>query len=150
MKELGGVAVAAHPYDKSIDRPSSDAIFTLDGISAIEGLNARRKPGVNDLAIEAADHMNLPCTGASGAHELSEIGKAATLFRDTVASEADLVLQLRAGTVFSVAIGVTPGAMERTDRGPERRDRREGGRAPDRDRGRGPRRDGRRGGRDRR
>lgn len=148
VRELGGVAVAAHPYDKSIERPSGDAIFTLEGISAIEGLNARRKPGVNDLAIEAADHMNLPCTGASGAHELSEIGKAATLFRDAVAGEADLVLQLRAGTVFSVAIGVTPGKMERTDGGPERRDRREGGRAPDR--GRGPRRDGRRGGRDRR
>jgi predicted metal-dependent phosphoesterase TrpH len=147
VRELGGAAVAAHPYDKSIERPSGDVIFTLDGLSAIEGLNARRKPAVNDLAIEAADHMNLPCTGASGAHELAEIGRAATLFRDPVATEADLVAQLRAGTVFSVAIGVTPGAAERSERGPERRDRREGGRGGDRDRGRGPRRDGRRGGR---
>lgn len=150
VRELGGAVVAAHPYDKSIDRPSGDVVFTLDGLSAIEGLNARRKPAVNDLAIEAADHMNLPCTGASGAHELAEIGKAATLFRDPVATEADLVAQLRAGTVFSVAIGVTPGAAERSDRGPERRERRDGGRGGDRDRGRGPRRDGRRGGRDRR
>jgi hypothetical protein len=64
--------------------------------------------------------MNLPCTGSSGAMgSLDEIGKAATLFRDTVASEADLVQQLRAGTVFCVAIGVSPGAAERA--GPRER-----------------------------
>ena len=123
VKELGGVAVAAHPYDKTIDRPSGDFIFTLDGLSAIEGLNARRKGPANDLAVEAADHMNLPCTGASGALDAAdEIGKAATLFRDPVATEADLVAQLRAGTVFCVAIGVTPGAAEPgRERGADRR-----------------------------
>lgn len=139
VRELGGVAVAAHPYDKSIERPSGDVIFTLDGLAAIEGLNAVRRPAVNDLAMEAADHMNLPCTGGSGAHELGDIGKAATLFRDPVRSEADLVEQLRGGTIFSVAIGVTPGAAERAERGGERgerRDRREGGR-PDHRRDRG-------------
>jgi len=155
VREMGGVVVAAHPYDKTIERPSGDVIFTLDGLCAIEGLNARRKGPANDLAIEAADHMSLPCVGASGAHELSDIGKAATLFRDPVTSEADLVAQLRSGTVFSVAIGVTPGAAPGSDRGErrdrggpgERRDRRDG----DRDRGvrRGGDRDrgGRRGGR---
>jgi len=155
VQALGGVAVAAHPYDKSIERPSGDVIFTLDGLSAIEGLNARRKGPANDLAVEAADHMNLPCTGASGAHELEEIGKAATLFKEPIASEADLVAQLRAGAVFAVAIGVSPGAAA-ADRGPaghERRDRherRDGGARHDHGdrggRGRGPRR----GGRDRR
>lgn len=156
VRDLGGAVVAAHPYDKSVERPSGDFIFTLDGLSAIEGLNARRRGPANDLAVEAADHMNLPCTGASGALEsLDEIGKAATLFREPVASEADLVRQLRAGSVFCVAIGVSPagpergaGRGERGERGGERRDR--GGRR-DGDRGdRGPRRDGgRRGGRGR-
>jgi predicted metal-dependent phosphoesterase TrpH len=123
VRELGGVAVAAHPYDKTIDRPSGDFIFTLDGLAAIEGLNGRVKGAANDLAVEAADHMSLPCTGASGAHaSLDEIGKAATLFRDPVASEAELVAQLRAGTVFCVAIGVTPQPASR-DTG-ERRERR--------------------------
>jgi PHP-associated len=127
VKELGGVAVAAHPYDKSVERPSGDFIFTLDGLAAIEGLNARRKGPANDLAVEAADHMSLPCTGASGAlGALDEIGKAATLFRDPVASEEDVVRQLRSGTVFCVAIGVSPGAAEPgrgERRGPERRER---------------------------
>ena len=109
VRDLGGVVVAAHPYDKSVERPSGDFIFTLDGLSALEGLNARRKGPSNDLAVEAADHMNLPCVGASGAHPtLDDIGKAATLFRSPVASEADLVRQLDAGHVFCVAIGVTP------------------------------------------
>lgn len=153
VRELGGVAVAAHPYDKTIERPSGDVVFTLEGLAAIEGLNATRRGAINDLAMEAADHMNLPCTGASGAHELADIGKAATLFKLPVATEADLVEQLRAGTVFSVAIGVTPGTVERADHG---RDRRDGGhgrdRGHDRDRGgRGGhgRGGGRRGGRDR-
>jgi hypothetical protein len=156
VKDLGGVVVAAHPYDKSVERPSGDFIFTLDGLSAVEGLNTRRKGPANDLAVEAADHMNLPCTGASGAlGSLDEIGKAATLFRDPVTSEADLVQQLRAGSVFCVAIGVSPGAAEggRAERrGPERRERGEhGGERGDRGEGggrrRGPRGRGGRGGR---
>ena len=108
VAEMGGAAVAAHPYDKSIERPSGDFIFTLDGLSALEGLNARRAGPANDLAVEAADHMSLPCIGSSGAHQLDEIGRAATLFREPVAGEADLVRQLRAGTVFCVAIGPQP------------------------------------------
>jgi predicted metal-dependent phosphoesterase TrpH len=122
VKELGGVVVAAHPYDKTVERPSGDFIFTLDGLAAVEGLNTRRKGPTNDLAVEAADHMNLPCTGASGAMgAVEEIGKAATLFRDPVASEEDLVRQLRAGTIWCVALGVTPGAEEASrDRGERR------------------------------
>lgn len=122
VNELGGVVIAAHPYDKTVERPSGDFIFTLDGLCAIEGLNTRRKGPANDLAIEAADHMNLPCVGASGAHLGEEIGKAATLFRNPVSSEADLVAQLASGTVFCVAIGVTPtGDTGRGERGPSDR-----------------------------
>jgi predicted metal-dependent phosphoesterase TrpH len=142
VRELGGVVVAAHPYDKTIERPSGDFIFTLDGLSAVEGLNARRKGPANDLAIEAADHMNLPCIGSSGAQgSLDELGKAATLFRDPVTSEADLVAQLRAGTVFCVAIGVQPSGDGAREHG-ERRERRGGDRPREGGRGEGGRRRG--------
>jgi predicted metal-dependent phosphoesterase TrpH len=146
VSELGGVAIAAHPYDKSIERPSGDVIFTLDGLCAVEGLNGRRKSGANDLAIEAADHMNLPCTGASGAHELADIGKAATLFRDAVKSEADVVAQLKAGTVYCVAIGVTPRPADDRERGGRERGPRDAGRGGFHGEGRGGDRGGRRGG----
>jgi hypothetical protein len=88
----------------------------------------------------------LPCVAGSGARDsLGEIGGAATLFRDPVACEADLVAQLKAGTVFSVAIGVTPGTnadrggREAGGRGGDRRGDRRGGDRRDRP-GRAPRR----------
>ena len=143
VREMGAAVVAAHPYDKSVERPSGDFIFTLEGLHALEGLNARRKGPANDLAIEAADHMSLPCVGASGAQPtLDDIGKAATLFRDPVASEADLVRQIQAGSVFCVSIGPPPQPQ------PERRGERHERRGGDGERrgGRGGRR---RGGRDR-
>lgn len=149
VQALGGVAVAAHPYDKTIDHPSGDFIFTLDGLAAIEGLHGRKKGSHNDLAIEAADHLNLPCVGGSGAlGAAAEVGTAATLFRDPVASEADVVAQLRAGTVFCVALGVTPPPPGRDARGGQDRGGRDGHRGregrggPGRSGGRGgPRRD---------
>ena len=147
VRELGGAVVAAHPYDKTVEKPSGDFIFTLDGLAAIEGLNARRQGPANDLAVEAADHMNLPCTGASGALDgLDPIGKAATLFKEPVASEADLVRQLRAGSVFCVAIGVSPASPEAGGRGerrpPRDADRRHGGHGGHGGRGEGGRGDG--------
>ncbi len=131
VRELDGVVVAAHPYDKTIERPSGDFIFTLEGLGALEGLNARRKGPANDLAVEAADHMSLPCVAGSGAHpSLDDVGKAATLFREPVAGEADLVRQIRAGVVYCVAIGVTPQPQGQGGRGADRgggSDRRGGG-----------------------
>jgi predicted metal-dependent phosphoesterase TrpH len=137
VNEMGGAVVAAHPYDKTIERPSGDFIFTLDGLSAIEGLNARRGKGpASDLAMEAADHMGLPCTGASGAQDsLDEIGKAATLFRQPVGSEADVVAQIRSGGIFSVAIGVAPRPPEQREHARGDRGGRGGGRGERGERG---------------
>ena len=151
VREMGGVVVAAHPYDKSVERPSGDFIFTLEGLSALEGLNVRRKGPSNDLAVEAADHLNLPCVGASGAHPtLDDIGKGATLFREPIASEADLVRQIEAGHVFCVAIGASPHSAGRSERrgGDRPGGTRHGGGGERRGGDRGGR--GRRGGRDRR
>jgi predicted metal-dependent phosphoesterase TrpH len=149
VREMRGVVVAAHPYDKSVERPSGDFIFTLEGLSALEGLNVRRKGPANDLAVEAADHLNLPCIGASGAHPtLDDIGKAATLFREPVANEADLVRQLEAGQVFCVAIGASPQSAGRAEYRGERASPARHGGGGERH-GRGDRGRGRRGGRER-
>ncbi len=151
--ELGGVTVAAHPYDKTMERPSGDFIFTLEGLAAVEGLNARRRGPSNDLAVEAADHMGLPCVGVSGALDsIDVVGAAATLFRDPVANEADLVRQVKARTIFCVAVGVTPGAAagrgegRRGEGGRYQAGRREGGAREGARRDRGRRGGDRRGG----
>jgi len=152
VQALGGAVVAAHPYDRGLAPSAGDAVFTLDGLAAVEGLHGRRRGGHDDLAIEAADHLNLPCVGGSGALEaVKEIGGAATLFKEPIADEAGLVAALRAGAVFCVALGVKPppperggrgGRDERGGRGGGREER--GGRGGGRDdrggRGRGPRR----------
>lgn len=149
--ERGGVVVAAHPYDKGIDRPSGDFIFTVEGLSAIEGLNARCSRAANDLAVEAADHLNLPCVAGSGAlGSLDDVGRVATLVREPVTDEAGLVAQIRSGGVYCVTIGGVAhpatvdarGGSDRAPRGP-RRDR-------DRDEQRRPRGGDRRGPRTRR
>jgi predicted metal-dependent phosphoesterase TrpH len=111
VASLGGAAVAAHPYDKALAPASADALFTLDGLAAIEGLHGRSRSGANDLAVEAADHLGLPCVGGSGAlGSLEEFGTAATLFREPVADEAGLVAQLKAGACWAAALGVVPSA----------------------------------------
>jgi predicted metal-dependent phosphoesterase TrpH len=124
VASLGGVAVAAHPYDKTLSPASADAIFTLDGLTAVEGLHGRSRSGANDLAVEAADHLGLPCVGGSGALvSLDEMGTAATLFREPVADEAGLVAQLRAGACWAATIGLAASApSEAASRPGTRRD----------------------------
>jgi predicted metal-dependent phosphoesterase TrpH len=104
---LGGAVVAAHPYDKTLAPACADAVFTLDGLAALEGLHGRSRHEANDLAVEAADHLGLPCVGGSGAlTSLDQLGTAATLLREPVIDEAGLVRQLRAGTCWAAALGV--------------------------------------------
>lgn len=124
VASLGGAAVAAHPYDKTLAPASADALFTLDGLAAVEGLHGRSRSGANDLAVEAADHLGLPCVGGSGAlGSLDELGTAATLFREPVADEAGLVTQLKAGACWAAALGVALSApSEAASRPGTRRD----------------------------
>jgi predicted metal-dependent phosphoesterase TrpH len=104
---LGAAVVAAHPYDKLLAPACADAVFTLDGLAALEGLHGRSRHEVNDLAVEAADHLGLPCVGGSGAlTSLDDLGTAATLLREPVTDEAGLVRQLRAGTCWAATLGV--------------------------------------------
>ena len=72
--ELGGIAVAAHPYDK-LRGGVGDLSFMLD-FDAIE-LNGRNIIG-NGRAIQAAEQHNIPLIGASDAHTLQEIGTICT------------------------------------------------------------------------
>ncbi len=114
VASLGGVAVAAHPYDKALTGVSGDAVFTLDGLAAVEGLHGRSPGRANDLAVEAADHLGLPCVGGSGAlASLDELGTAATLFREPVAGEADLVARLRAGACWAASLSAPSEAASR-------------------------------------
>ncbi|AKU90441.1 PHP-associated domain-containing protein [Vulgatibacter incomptus] len=140
----GGAVVAAHPYDRDLEKPMGDFVFTLRSLTAVEGYTGTRRVNVNELAIEAADHLSVPCVGGSGAMAgYDEIGTAATLFKEPVRDEAELVRALRDGAVWAVAVGVPPrfhgddvaARPPREERGGRRPWERRGGRGGGRGRG---------------
>src|SRR5262249_33731621 len=79
---LGAVVVAARPYDRDFPTPALDQVLSMQGLSAIEGFNARVRQPANDLAVEAAEKLGRPSVGGSDAKRaLGEGGRGATSFR---------------------------------------------------------------------
>ena len=114
VERLGGVIIAAHPYDRSTEESPGDSIVQLKGISAVEVLNASRTSMANELAEEVAAGSGLPGVGGSDAREsLDLFGKVATLFGKQLQNEADLIACIKSFDVWPVslgkpAIGMTP------------------------------------------
>jgi predicted metal-dependent phosphoesterase TrpH len=109
VKSLGAAIVAARPYDREFPNAPGDGVLALPGLSAIEGYNATLRAGVNDLAVEAAEKLKLPCVGGSDARaSLDEVGRGATFFKAPVGSQAELEQALLAGDFCAVAVGDLP------------------------------------------
>jgi hypothetical protein len=87
---LGGVAIAAHPYDV-LRGGVGDLIFTLK-FDAIEVCNGRTLLERRS-ARKAAETAGLRTVGGSDAHSLRELGSV------TVASEDDILEAIRTGNV---------------------------------------------------
>ena len=52
----------------------------------MEGYNAKVQQTANDLAVEAAEALKLPCAGGSDARgSLDEVGRGATFFKRPIA-----------------------------------------------------------------
>jgi hypothetical protein len=125
VEELGGVTVALRPYDRDVPRPMGDHLFSLQGLSACEVQNARLSPVANDLALEAASNMEMPCVGTSCADGVDGLGGSATLFRTSVSSESDLCDAIRGGDCWPVTFSNEVPRPEAEGRG--RGERRGGG-----------------------
>lgn len=108
-KALGGAAVAAHPYDRSVPNPSGDVVFTLRGITAIEAVNPSRPADIVAPAVEAADYLELPRVGGSDARgSLDHVGRGATLFATRFTNEAGLIAALQRGECWPVEFSKPP------------------------------------------
>jgi len=106
---LGAVVVAARPYDRDFPTPALDQVLSMQGLSAIEGFNARVRQPANDLAVEAAEKLGLPSVGGSDAKlVLDEVGRGATFFRDRPTTQADLLAALRGKAYWPVMVGELP------------------------------------------
>ncbi|MBJ6765605.1 PHP domain-containing protein [Myxococcaceae bacterium JPH2] len=109
VKSLGAAIVAARPYDRDVPNPAMDFIRSLNVLSAVEGYNAKVKQTANDLAVEAAEALKLPCVGGSDARgSLDEVGRGATFFKRDIQTQAQLVQELLKGDYWPVMAGELP------------------------------------------
>jgi predicted metal-dependent phosphoesterase TrpH len=110
VRSLGAAIVAARPYDRDSHHPAMDYIRSLNGlVCAVEGYNARVKQTANDLAVEAAEALKVPCTGGSDARAtVDEVGYGATFFKNPIQTQEQLVAALLAGDFYPVMAGELP------------------------------------------
>jgi len=134
LRSLGAAVVAARPYDREIQYPAGDFILTLQGLNAVEAFNPKVRQTANELALEAAESLRLPCVGGSDARgSLEELGRAATLFRKPIGTQEELVQALLEGEYWAVMMGelpklTRPGEARDSEARKEGRRRRKGGR----------------------
>lgn len=95
-RDAGAVAVPAHPFRND---PSSmeEALASLAGLFAIEGLNGKALRRENAAACDFARRYGLRITGGSDAHMPGHVGRAVTHFERRVETEAQLAEEMRAG-----------------------------------------------------
>ncbi|OYT26490.1 MAG: hypothetical protein B6U97_03675, partial [Candidatus Altiarchaeales archaeon ex4484_96] len=81
VHELGGVAIAAHPYDR-LRGGVGDLIFRLD-FDAVELINGHTLSSTRRLD-EIAKKVDKPITGGSDAHIIDDIGSVYMITGDNV------------------------------------------------------------------
>lgn len=77
IREAGGLAVLAHPYQRPGAAPEAFA-FPLDGIEAANARACFKVPEANEKAAALAQKRGLPAAGGSDAHDAVEVGNAYT------------------------------------------------------------------------
>ncbi|MGD8985104.1 MAG: CehA/McbA family metallohydrolase [Desulfobacteraceae bacterium] len=112
VSKAKGFMIVAHPFrgfltfgigklgltpEKAMERP----LFRL--VDAVEVMNSKVTEKENSFAAEVAEGLNLPATGGSDAHEVSEVGIYATQFSHVIKDEKDLIEALRTGEFSSIA-----------------------------------------------
>jgi predicted metal-dependent phosphoesterase TrpH len=134
VRSLGAAIVAARPYDRDFPYPAQDYILSLKPLCAVEGYNPRLRSSANDLAVEAAEKLSLPCVGGSDARgSLDEVGWGATLFKRDIGTQEQLVQALLGAEFWAVQMGELPRltrpgeAREQEKRGGKRKRKRKWG-----------------------
>jgi predicted metal-dependent phosphoesterase TrpH len=112
VSKVGGFMIVAHPFrgfltfgigqlgltpEKAMARP------LFESVDAVEVLNSKSTAKENDFAAKVALGLNLPATGGSDAHEVSEVGIFATRFHQGLKDERELVEALKAGDTSPIA-----------------------------------------------
>ena len=95
VNSMGGLVIAAHPYERAYTKFMCDKIYGLRDMVAVETVNGRMSPEQNEAAKRAARILGLKATGGSDAHSTREIGRTYTVFEDNITNMNDLLAALR-------------------------------------------------------
>lgn len=77
IREAGGLAVLAHPYQRPGAAPEQFT-FPLDAVEAVNARACFKVPEANEKAAALAQKRGLPAVGGSDAHDAAEVGNAYT------------------------------------------------------------------------
>lgn len=77
IREAGGLAVLAHPYQRPGAAPEAFT-FPLDAVEAVNARACFKVPDANEKAAALAQKRCLPAAGGSDAHDAAEVGNAYT------------------------------------------------------------------------
>jgi predicted metal-dependent phosphoesterase TrpH len=94
--------------DLSIEELAAHPVFGL--ADAIEVLNGGCIERENRLAMDVAAHLKLPTVGGSDAHMPLEVGRFATQFEKEIRTEAEMLVELKAGR-FRAVRRIEPGVF---------------------------------------
>ena len=96
VQTKGGIAIPAHPYQNGmIHGFPGDKVLDLEGLFALETLNASLSSEENHRAVKAARHLGLKGVAGSDAHGPTVLGRAYTEFPEEIKTEEELVQALR-------------------------------------------------------
>ncbi|MBN1944621.1 MAG: PHP domain-containing protein [Bradymonadales bacterium] len=130
---MGGAVLAAHPFTRVDGTRLGDRLAMCEGLDGVEVLIPSGGEIDCLLAVELAVKMGLPLVGGSdGLQDWSAVGQNATLFADSIESQADLVRALKEGNFWAVRLHDFEGrrSMTRAHEGGGRRGSRQRQGAP--------------------
>ncbi|CAM2794434.1 PHP domain-containing protein [Hathewaya histolytica] len=91
VKNVGGVAICAHPY-RNNNRGLGDNIRDLHTLlDGVETFNGSTSPHANLSAYSIAMEFKLGCFGAGDSHIAEKVGTYATEFKNPIKNEEDFI-----------------------------------------------------------
>lgn len=122
VSAAGGVMVAAHPYRRQLpwellrgDEPQGSPAWmealkralcnpAYRHVCAMEAHNGRGSERENAFARTLVEKLGLPGVAGSDAHDVSDVGRCATEFEETLTGADDLIAALRSGLFRPVVL----------------------------------------------
>lgn len=94
VDRFGGTCTVAHPY-RTNNRGLEDKLYTVKGLTAIEGYNGSTSDYHNGLAVKAGKELGIQVIGSSDAHVVEKVGVYATLLPYKVKNVKELIEALK-------------------------------------------------------